>query len=132
LGIDGGGDGGENRPPRNEAPPALRPNFTTWLVRSRSTVVLRVSGEVDLLTAPWLADAVDASYATGLDVVVDLGNVEFMDCAGLRVLLDAAESRPAHERLTVTQVPLQVQRLLELTGIGRVVRVASEPSAAAA
>lgn len=132
LGIDVGRSAGQNRRPPDGAPLPLRPNFATWLARSQTTVVLCVSGEVDLFTAPWFSDAIRAAYATGLNVVVDLADVEFIDCAALHVLADAAESRPPHKRLSVTQSSPQVQRLLELTGIVELVRIVGRPAHAAA
>src|SRR4051794_32243135 len=51
--------------------------------------VLRVAGEVDLLTAPQLGEALAAALAPGRVVVADLAGVTFMDSTGLRTLLEA-------------------------------------------
>src|SRR5437660_3955204 len=83
--------------------------------RSGAVEIVLVSGELDLCTAPHFATALRSAQLTGVDVIVDLENVAFMDCAGLRVLLTASESSgPA--AFSVTPGPRQVQRLFELTG----------------
>jgi anti-sigma B factor antagonist len=83
--------------------------------RSGPAEIVLVSGELDLCTAPHLAAALHSAQQTGADVIVDLEQVTFMDCAGLRVLLAANEdSGPA--RFSVTPGRRQVQRLFQLTG----------------
>ena len=90
-----------------------------------------VSGEVDLSTAPNLTQALEEVLGLGNQVVVDLEEVRFMDCSGLRALVQAA--RRAEElgagRLHVTPGPRQVRRLFELTGAAGTVQVVP-PSAA--
>lgn len=83
-----------------------------------------VAGEVDLATAPSLAQALQHVIGLGKGVVVDLEDVEFMDCSGLRALLKAvwrADQLPAVD-LSVTPGPPQVQKLFELTGADQLVR----------
>jgi anti-anti-sigma factor len=83
--------------------------------RSGAVEIVLVSGELDLCTAPHLAAALGSAQRTGADVIVDLENVAFMDCAGLRVLLEASANRgPA--AFSVTPGRRQVKRLFELTG----------------
>lgn len=50
----------------------------------------RPCGEIDLATAGFLSEHLDAATATARpDVLVDLRQVEFFDCSGLRVLCRA-------------------------------------------
>ena len=52
-------------------------------------MVIRVEGELDLLTAPKLAARLDGVIrASAMSVVLDLRDVEFMDSAGLQILLN--------------------------------------------
>ncbi|MGV9452539.1 STAS domain-containing protein [Streptomyces sp. NPDC003635] len=54
------------------------------------TTVVTVRGEIDLLTAPGLMARLDVLTAGGRpDLVLNLGPVSFMDCAGLRALCRA-------------------------------------------
>ncbi len=103
------------------------------LPRSSDSVVLRVRGDLDLASAPVLAAKLEAARQTGSDVVVDLEQVEFMDCAGLHVLLDAVRGGSARQaRIWVTPGPRQVQKLFELTGAGETLQIAPWPLRTAA
>lgn len=52
--------------------------------------LIRARGEVDVVTAPKLASRLDTILRHGSgDVVVDLSDTEFLDSAGLHVLLKA-------------------------------------------
>lgn len=89
------------------------------------TVLVEVLGEVDLSTAPRLAETLHWMLRCADAVVVDLDQVEFMDCSGLRVLLAAAAAaRSAGTPFTVTSGSRQVQRLFELAGVPRLLRIA--------
>lgn len=96
-----------------------------------SHVVVRLWGEHDMASAAVvtraLANAVDNSDA---DVVVDLTEVEFMDCSTLRVLVSArAVLQQRSRRLTVRVSPIALaHRLLVLCGLEDMV----EPSTATA
>lgn len=82
----------------------------------RRTLV-RASGEVDLATAPDLAAALDDARASGLDVVLDLAGVTFIDTSGVRAMLDARRRiNDDGSDLTVVAPPdSPSRRLLELT-----------------
>ncbi len=73
--------------------------------------MLRLSGELDLLSEPLFVQALAGADAQ--PVRIDLSELAFMDSTGLRALLGAARER---EDLTLSG-PLQapIQRLLELT-----------------
>jgi anti-anti-sigma factor len=84
-------------------------------------VVLRTTGEIDMSTAPVLADELETALVSATapaPVVADLSEVTFLSSAGLAVLLDARE-RCAHEgtplRLVATGRP--VLRSLEIAGL---------------
>jgi len=97
-----------------------RPDLVTSLERRDHLCIVRVEGEVDLVSAPKLAEALEAADEPGCDLVVDLREVGFMDSTGLRVLLQARdrrrrEARPAL-RLELTDDG-SVARLLDLVGV---------------
>jgi anti-anti-sigma factor len=77
--------------------------------------LLLLSGELDLAAAAALRERTDGADVRGL--VIDLGDVRFVDSSALRELLHAqlqADRRGA--RLVLVAVPATVQRLLEITG----------------
>lgn len=83
-------------------------------------------GEVDMSTAPMLADAIGTALADEtaqsaqpvVSVSIDLSSVGFIDSSGLRALLAGrshAESQGV--RLSVVSASPSVTRLLEATGL---------------
>ncbi len=95
-------------------------------------LVLRVSGELDLYTAPRLQSALDRYLdAPGDPVVLDLTDVTFLGASGLQVLMNinavvAAQGR----RLRVVGSVSVVLRPLRATGLDRVLAVADTVAAA--
>lgn len=76
------------------------------------------SGELDLVTAPSLEQALrDADGRGRGPVILDLGELSFMDSSGLAVVLRAVRRDQADRgRLTVRPGDGPVLRLLKLTG----------------
>jgi anti-anti-sigma factor len=87
------------------------PRFEALVEHADGAVVIRLVGELDLVSEPVLAGALE--QADGQPLRVDLSELAFMDSTGLRVLL-SLQREHADVRL---RGPLQpaVQRLLELT-----------------
>ncbi len=77
--------------------------------------VIELIGELDLDGAPRLEEelrSAEASDATS--IVVDLGQLEFIDSTGLRLLVMAAERAP-EGRFSLLRGPKQVHRVFEIT-----------------
>jgi anti-sigma B factor antagonist len=89
-------------------------------------VVVHLEGELDLATAPALAEALNGLDASGGPVVVDLTDVGFLDSSGLSTLLQARQrladdGRGAELRLVVTRP--SILRVLDVTGLADVFAV---------
>jgi len=56
-------------------------------------------------------------------VVVDMANVRFLDSAGVGVLLQLHRRLPGGQRLALANVPLGMQRALQITGIHTLLQV---------
>ena len=88
---------------------------------------IRVVGEMDLS----VIDVVDreirhAEEADSERIVLDLDQLEFLDAAGIRMLLDADARSKGKGRLQITRAAsAQVQRVLDLTGAGEVLPFAA-------
>ncbi|MGW1750696.1 STAS domain-containing protein [Streptomyces sp. NPDC002092] len=104
---------------RTSEPPAPNPHARTR-VGSRFTVVV-VAGEIDLATAEFLREHLDAATARPVpDVLVDLRQVEFFDCSGLRVLCRAeSRARERGGRLRIVSDAPGLRRLLSGAGLLR-------------
>ena len=79
--------------------------------------LVHLSGELDLATAPQLDQTLREAQLDARLVVLDLRELAFMDCAGMRVIVDAAErARRDGRRLIVVRGAPNVDRLFTLTG----------------
>jgi anti-sigma B factor antagonist len=94
--------------------------------------VVRVSGDVDVHSAPQLRDGLSAELGSGAPaVVVDLSRVDFLDSTGLGALVAARTA--AGERglaLPVVCTSERIMKLFSITGLDGVFDIA--PSVAAA
>lgn len=79
---------------------------------------LRVGGELDGAAGPVLCEAIASCVLTRpIELVLDLDGLTFMDCSGLRVLIDGRRfARETRVPLLLRRVPAPVRRVLELTG----------------
>jgi anti-anti-sigma factor len=94
----------------------LGPQFNLDTSRIGGHDVVVVKGEIDIATAPLLSKAL-AKFSTK-EVFLDLRKTEFMDSAGLKVLItqrSRIEESGGFLRLVVGEGP--VMRLLELAGV---------------
>jgi anti-sigma B factor antagonist len=107
-------------------PRFLRTTFSIASLQDEATVYVLVSGELDVGTAPHLAAELRQAQRSGLDIVVDLEQVEFIDCAGLHALVHASASAGL-DRLSVTTGTPQVRRLFDLVGVDDLLRVRPGP-----
>jgi anti-sigma B factor antagonist len=90
-------------------------------VRVEATVrgaIVRVVGEFDMATAPFIGGQVGAAVAAGArHLVIDLAGVTFMDSSGLHVLDDAIAATSARAgSVTVVGAQPPVARLLGIAG----------------
>jgi anti-sigma B factor antagonist len=80
--------------------------------------VLVVVGELDMLTAPQLSQALDVALGAAPPVlVVDLSGITFMDSAGLAVLLSAHREAGDGTSLRVVANQRATLRPMQLTGV---------------
>lgn len=96
------------------------PEFGLRVAARGSGSVVYVTGEIDLDTAPRLRTCLDRlTAASDGDVVIDLGDVQYIDSSGLHVLL-AARARLAGtaRQLQLSRPSEQVRLLLHVSGVG--------------
>lgn len=101
--------------------PIDRTVFEVSEYQADGAVVVAVSGEVDMLSAPQLAEAIrNAMAAKPPALIVDLSKVEFLASAGMTVLVSAhAEAVPSTQFAVVADGPA-TSRPIKLTGIDSV------------
>lgn len=100
-------------------PTATIPQFDLTIVPNRSSVSVTLEGELDLATAPRLAETFDELREVGWDgIVLDLSAARFVDSTGLRLLLDVhARAQREHWRFALRGRCPVFERLLTVTGL---------------
>lgn len=94
--------------------------LTITVEHTAGAVVVDVSGELDMLTAPQLSSAIgQASRERPPVLVVDLSKVGFLDCAGMNALLTAHERVPEPVVMRVVANSRVTLRPLHLIGIDK-------------
>jgi anti-sigma B factor antagonist len=90
-------------------------------------LVVRVAGDIDLLTAPQLQLSLELACADAQPpeiVVADLTGVQFMGSSGLAVLMDVDKRCREHDTpLRIVAATPGVVRPLEVTGLDRILDV---------
>jgi anti-anti-sigma factor len=79
--------------------------------------VLRLAGEIDIVSAPRLVQAVESG--SGDLLCVDMRDVPFMDSTGAHVLADAARTRSGRGCVIIHEPQPHVARVFELLGLTR-------------
>jgi anti-sigma B factor antagonist len=91
---------------------------------------VHVQGEVDTLEAPKLHEVADEMLSDGAHgLVIDCGSVDFIDSAGLSVLVALQQRAQAQGGTVTVRRPSAVMyRLLQITGLDGPLRVEEPPA----
>src|SRR4051795_2141533 len=92
------------------------PLLNVALVPAPDRVVVRLTGEADLSTAPLIADALAQAGRLGTrQVVVDVAAARFWDCSGLHALMAfTSEMEEAGRSCRLVGAPACTRRLIAL------------------
>ena len=102
----------------------------TW---SGTVAIVSASGDVDLLTAPQLEDAVAAALERRPgNLIIDFSNVGFLGSAGMEVLINTHKSLPPGVRLAVVADGPATSRPLQIIGLADTLDVVPSLDAALA
>lgn len=98
------------------------PGFTVRTDVRNGVARVAVVGELDMAFAPTLEDELLHVENDGVDsALLDLSELTFMDCSGLRVLLRATHRANENgHRLAIVGVGRVPRRVIEITGYERV------------
>jgi len=101
-------------------PEARLPQLNVTLVPAPDQVVVRVTGDADLSTAPLIADALSRAAGLGThQVVVDVAATRFWDCSGLHALSAFTARLGAAERsCRIVGAPAVTRRLISAAHLG--------------
>ena len=88
---------------------------TVGVSRENGTPVVRLAGELDMVSAEGVRSAVEEALAgAGERLVFDVSELEFIDSSGIALLISATRKVPKVEVHHPTPI---VRRIIELTGL---------------
>jgi anti-sigma B factor antagonist len=101
--------------------------LTVSVRREGESTVVELGGELDLGSSPQLSQALEhASRDEPELVVIDLRELQFIDVAGLRVLLEAQQAAQLRGgRFMLAHVRQPVRRVLSLAQMGDVFTISN-------
>jgi len=107
------------------------PPFAIRVVKNDRATHLHPSGELDIATTPALEQAIAAATSEpGASLVLDLRELTFMDSTGLRTLAQTnARAEPGGFSLAIVRGPRQIERVLEISGLGALLPLVDAPPA---
>jgi anti-sigma B factor antagonist len=82
-------------------------------------VRVSVEGELDLVSAPELGEALNRELLGGNDVLLDLSEMDFIDSTGLHAIVESVRTAKAVGRKLKlsADLPQHARRLMEIVGL---------------
>src|SRR5687768_3069423 len=100
-------------------------NFDMRIKQEEAATVIELIGDLDFHTARRLREKLLELHAEGSNnVVLDMSLLEFIDSSGLSVLVAGLKRlKNSDGNLSLRSVPEQTKRVLEVSGLSRVLSV---------
>jgi anti-anti-sigma factor len=111
---------------RRDSPVIESSHFRVDVEDDGTLLVLRLHGELDLMSVPTVEEAIER-HGGRQAVVVDLGGLEFMDSSGLRMIVELRNRDDGTGVAFVAPVEQRVGRVLDMTGVRSKLTWVTEP-----
>ena len=82
-----------------------------------AVLTLTLSGRLDATTAPMLSEVVEKELTGVKKLILDLGFLEYVSSAGLRVILTAQDIMDEQGEMKVIRVNETVMEIFDITGL---------------
>jgi anti-sigma B factor antagonist len=107
----------------------MAPEFEIQVESGNGRAVVRLTGEFDLAATEAVENAlVSVENGTVHEIVLDLRGITFLDSTGLRTITSADHrAREAGRVLKIVRGPEQVQKLLYVTGMDKILPLVDDP-----
>ena len=90
--------------------------MTIEIKKNAEETTLEVVGRLDTITAPQLEKTINDDLGDTKNLVLNIGGVEYISSAGLRVLLGAQKKMQKLGSMTLIKVRKEVMEVFEMTG----------------
>ena len=97
--------------------------MTIDIKRNKKEVTIVVAGRLDTNTAPALDKVVNEDASDTEGIIMDMGELEYISSAGLRVLLTAHKKMLKAGFLRLINVQEGVMEVLKMTGFARIMDI---------
>ena len=97
--------------------------MTIDIKRNKKEVTIVVAGRLDTNTAPALDKVVNENVSDAEGIIMDMGELEYISSAGLRVLLTAHKKMLKAGFLRLINVQEGVMEVLKMTGFARIMDI---------
>ena len=98
--------------------------MTMEIKKNADAAVITVAGRLDTTTAPLLEKAIIQDIGDAKNLTLDLKDVQYISCAGLRVLLSAQKKMQKIGSMKVVNVCEAVMEVFEMTGFADILVIA--------
>ena len=97
--------------------------MTIEIKRNQEQTVIELVGRLDTTTAPSLDKTINEDVGNEKRLVLDLGGLEYISSAGLRVLLAAQKKLQRCGYMKLTNVREAVMEVFEMTGFADILTI---------
>lgn len=100
-------------------------NIKLDITESDDRVAVDVTGEIDVYTAPKLRETLfPLSERNGVNMIIDLSGVEYMDSTGLGVFVGTFKNvRSSNGEFQLVGLSDRLKRLFEITGLADIMNI---------
>ncbi len=91
--------------------------------REGNALCVSVEGRLDTVTAPELEASLKEEFEGLADLTIDLGELEYISSAGLRVLLLAQKTMSKQGKMVVRNVNETVKEIFDVTGFSDILTI---------
>ena len=97
--------------------------MTIEMKKEGSALTISLEGRLDTVTSPELEKTLAEALGGVKELTFDLGNLEYVSSAGLRVLLSAQKTMNAQGKMVVKNVGETVGEIFEVTGFSDILTI---------
>lgn len=91
--------------------------------QENNLMTLSLSGRLDTLTAPELGTVIDALTPDVKELVLDMGELEYVSSAGLRVILSAHKKMSKQGAMKLIHLSEAVHEVFDITGFSSILNI---------
>ena len=97
--------------------------MTIEIKKNNQETIIEIVGRLDTITAPALDKTINEDIGDTKNLVLDVKGMEYISCAGLRVLLSAQKKMQKIGSMKVINVCEEVMEVLEMTGFADILEI---------